>query len=64
MPMLGVNKPYMVQILSDLITYLLLAIYCDEEHGEWVSIKRVRELRTKILNETKVLEAEPPNLTL
>jgi len=54
----------MAQILSDLITYLLLAIYCDEEHGEWVSIKRVRELRTKILNETKVLEAEPPNLTL
>jgi len=49
----------MVQILSGLITYLLLAIYCHEEHGERVSIKRVRELRTKILNETRELESEP-----
>lgn len=43
----------MVQILSGLITYLLLAIYCHEQHGEHVSIKRVRELRTQILNETR-----------
>ena len=50
----------MVQILSGLITYLLLAIYCHEEHGERVSIKRVRELRTKILNETRESEAAPP----
>ena len=33
----------MVQILSGLITYLLLAIYCREQHNEKVSIKRVRE---------------------
>lgn len=41
----------MVQILAGLITYLLLAIYCHEEYGEKVSIKRVRELRHKIQNE-------------
>lgn len=41
----------MVQILGGLITYLLLAIYCHEQHGEKVSIKRVRELRYKMHNE-------------
>ncbi len=41
----------MVQILSGLITYLLLAIYCHEQHGETVSIRRVRDLRTLIRNE-------------
>jgi hypothetical protein len=41
----------LVQILSGLITYLLLAIYCHEEHGERVSIERVRELRNRIRNE-------------
>lgn len=41
----------MVQLLGGLITYLLLAIYCREEHGEPVSIKRVRELRHQIANE-------------
>jgi hypothetical protein len=41
----------MVQILAGLVTYLLLAIYCHEQHGEKVSIKRVRELRAKISNE-------------
>lgn len=41
----------MVQILSGLITYLLLAIYCHEQHGETVSIRRVRQLRTLIRNE-------------
>jgi len=41
----------MVQILTGLITYLLLAIYCHEQYGEKVSIKRVRELRAKISNE-------------
>ena len=47
------RSPYglLMQILSGLITYLLLAIYCHEEHGERVSIKRVRELRNKIRNE-------------
>jgi hypothetical protein len=43
----------MVQILSGLITYLLLAIHCHDQHGERVSIKRVRELRIKIQNETR-----------
>ena len=41
----------MVQILGGLITYLLMAIYCREHFNEKVSIKRVRELRTTILNE-------------
>jgi hypothetical protein len=43
----------MVQILSGLITYLLLAIYCHKHYREKVSIKRVRELRTKIHNELR-----------
>ena len=51
----------MIQILSGLITYLLLAIYCHEEHGERVSIKRVRELRNKILNETRETDSEMLN---
>jgi len=42
-------------------TLLLLAIYCHEQHGEKVSIKRVRELRTKIINETRELSAEQPD---
>jgi hypothetical protein len=41
----------MVQILAGLITYLLLAIYCREQHNEKVSVKRVRELRINIQNE-------------
>ena len=47
------RSPYglLVQILAGLITYLLLAIYCHEEHGERVSINRVRELCIKIRNE-------------
>ena len=44
----------MVQILAGLITYLLLAIYCREQHNENVSIKRVRELRIKIQNEIRI----------
>ena len=43
----------MVQILAGLITYLLLAIYCQENYKEKVSIKRVRELRIQILNESR-----------
>jgi hypothetical protein len=42
-----------VQIFAGLITYLLLAIYCHERHGEKVSIKRVRELRYQIINESR-----------
>ena len=41
----------MIQILSGLITYLLLAIYCCKQHGESVSIRRVRQLRNQIRNE-------------
>ena len=40
-----------MQILSGLITYLLLAIYCREEYGDRVNIERVRELRNAIRNE-------------
>lgn len=50
----------MTQILGGLITYLLLAIYCHEEHGERVSIKRVRELRSKIRNEAAILSNVAP----
>ncbi|ACL02908.1 hypothetical protein Dalk_1205 [Desulfatibacillum aliphaticivorans] len=43
----------MVQILAGLITYLLLAIHCQENFQESVSIKRVRELRILIQNELR-----------
>jgi hypothetical protein len=48
------RSPYglLMQILAGLITYLLLAIYCHEQHGERVSIERVRELRSNIRNDT------------
>jgi len=49
----------MVQILAGLITYLLLAIHCHTNHGEPVSIKRVRELRINIQNELRTAEAPP-----
>ncbi len=41
-----------IQILSSLIIYLLLAIYCHEQFGESVSIRRVRELQHAIRNES------------
>ena len=50
----------MVQILSGLITYLLLAIYCQEQHGEPVSIRRVRQLRNQIRNEAMLLSGNKP----
>lgn len=43
----------MVQILAGLITYLLLAIYCQNNHQERVSIRRVRQLRIQIQNELR-----------
>ena len=49
----------MVQMLAGLITYLLLAIHCHQNHGESVNIKRVRELRIKIQNELRIAEASP-----
>lgn len=48
----------MVQIFAGLITYLLLAIHCQEEHDESVSIKRVRELRFRIKNEVDLLKID------
>ena len=49
------RSPYglMVQILSGLITYLLLAIHCHEQFREKVSIRRVRQLRIQIENELR-----------
>lgn len=57
------RSPYglMAQMLGGLITYLLLAQYCHEKHGESVNIKRVRELRIKIRNEA-ALQHMPPDL--
>ena len=43
----------MVQIIDGLIIYLLLAIYCHQQHKEKVSIKRVRQLRIQIQNELR-----------
>jgi IS4 transposase len=49
------RSPYglMVQILSGLITYLLLALYCHSNYGEKVSIRQVRQLRTRIKSELR-----------
>jgi len=49
----------MVQILSGLITYLLLAIYCHSHFQEKVSIRRVRQLRTQIENELRCWPMDP-----
>jgi len=51
---------FTIQILAGLITYLLLAIYCHEQHGEKVSIKRVRELRHNIRNENTMAAFSNP----
>jgi len=42
----------MVQILAGLTTYLWLVIYCRENYNEKVNIKRVRELRIGIRNQS------------
>lgn len=47
-----------VQIMGGLITYLLLAIYCQEQHSEPVSINRVRELRHQIARDAAEMAAE------
>jgi hypothetical protein len=47
-----------VQIMGGLITYLLLAIYCQEQHNEPVSIQRVRELRHQIARDAAEEAAE------
>jgi hypothetical protein len=60
----------MVQILSGLITYILLVIYCHDQHQEKVSVKRLREISINIrnemsiydiVNETSVWIYQPPN---
>ncbi len=48
----------MVQILSGLITYLLLAIYCQREHGQKVTKKLLRRLRHNISNEATFINDE------
>jgi hypothetical protein len=66
------RSPYglMVQILAGLITYILLAIYCHDQHHEKVSVKRLREISITIrnemsfediVNETGVWIYQPPN---
>lgn len=46
----------MVQMLAGLITYILLAIYCHDEHQEHVSVKRLREICIKIRNEMSLAD--------
>ncbi len=43
----------MVQILGGLITYMLMAIYCQENFQEKVSIYRFRQIRIAIQNELR-----------
>jgi len=38
-------------MLAGLITYILLAIYCHDQHQEKVSVKRLREISINIRNE-------------
>ena len=52
----------MVQILSGLITYLLLAIFCHEQYREKVSIRRVRQLRIQIQNEARCIDNLDPQI--
>lgn len=52
----------MIQMLAGLITYILLAIYCHEQHGESVSIKRVRQLRNQIINESRIADSSAQTL--
>jgi len=49
----GSRYGLMVQMLAGLVTYIPHAIYCFSEFGEKVSIRRVRGLRIKILNESR-----------
>lgn len=43
----------MVQILGGLITYMLMAIYCQQNFNEKVSIYRFRQIRIAIQNELR-----------
>jgi len=51
-----------VQILSGLITYLLLAIFCHEQYQEKVNIKRVRQLRIQIQREARSIDRADPDI--
>ncbi len=51
-----------VQIMSGLITYLLFSIYCQEKHGEKVSIRSIRELRNKMMNESRQIDRSKEGL--
>jgi len=44
----------MIQMLACLITSIFLAIYCEEQHGEPVSIRQVYQLRNQILNASRM----------
>ncbi|WP_408999098.1 IS4 family transposase [Syntrophus buswellii] len=44
----------MVQMLAGLITYILLVIYCHDQHQEKVSVKRLREISINIRNEMSI----------
>jgi hypothetical protein len=44
----------MVQMLAGLTTYILLAIYCHDQHHEKVSVKRLREISINIRNEMSI----------
>ena len=43
----------MVQMLAGLITFLLMAIHCSEKYNEYVTIKRIRQLKIDINNELR-----------
>ena len=57
-----VRSPYglMVQILGGLISLYSSPIYCHAQYGEKVSIRRVRQLRIKIHNETMTMNHITP----
>ncbi len=46
----------MVQMLAGLITYIILAIYCQDEYQEPVSVKRLREICINIRNEMSLAD--------
>jgi hypothetical protein len=50
----------LVQMLAGLITYILLAMYCQNHYHEKVSIKRLREICINIRNETSIYNILKP----
>jgi len=48
----------MVQLLSGLITYLLMAAYCRKHYNEPVSVVRLRQIRIEIRNELRKSDSE------